>query len=156
MADLVAELLTIARTLDAQRIEFAVCGGLAVAIHGHVRATRDIDLLLLSASRAPALEALKSVGFGIPAEPMVFGAGTTGERHVQRVSKATGPELVTVDLIFVEPAFVEVWATRQRFAREGTELTVVSARGLIAMKRLAGRKQDLADIEALERGPGDE
>jgi hypothetical protein len=156
MADLVAELLTIARTLDAQRIEFAVCGGLAVAIHGHVRATRDIDLLLPNAARAPALDALKTIGFGLPAAPMVFGAGTIGERHVQRVSKAAGRELVTVDLILVEPAFVEVWASRQRFARDATQLTVVSADGLIAMKRLAGRKQDLADIEALERGADDE
>jgi hypothetical protein len=35
-------------------------------------------------------------------------------------------------------------------------IQVVSREGLIAMKQLAGRTQDLADIEALERGTNDE
>lgn len=155
MADLVRELEGIARALEASGVEFAVCGGLAVAMHGHVRATRDIDLLLRTADRDRALAALRSVEFALPAAPMTFGAGTSAERHVQRVSKAIGTQLVTVDLIFVEPAFVQVWSSRQTFTRGDTKLTVVSIEGLVAMKRLAGRAQDLADIEALERLVGD-
>ncbi len=56
---------------------------------------------------------------------------------------------MTVDLIFVEPAFRAVWDSRQTFTCGEVRLTVVSAEGLVAMKRLAGRAQDLADIEAL-------
>ena len=150
MADLVAELEGIARLFDREGVEFALCGGLAVAVHGHVRATKDIDLLLPTAARDAAITALSRLGFGLRAQPMTFGAGTPAERHIQRVSKAIGAELVTVDLILVEPAFGQVWSGRQRFERAGTRLTVVSVAGLVAMKRLAGRNQDLADIEALE------
>ena len=50
-ADLVAELQSIARAFDRDGVEFALCGGLAVAVHGHVRATKDIDLLVPTAGR---------------------------------------------------------------------------------------------------------
>ncbi len=155
MADLVAELRQIAARLTDAGIDFALCGGLAVVVHGHVRATKDIALLMPAASRDAALAQLRSLAFDLLAAPMTFGAGTPAERHVQRVSKAGGTELVTVDLIFVEPAFGDVWAKRQHFERDGTVLGVVSRDGLIAMKRLAGRSQDLADIDALEHGASD-
>lgn len=60
--------------------------------------------------------------------------------------------LVTVDRILVEPALASVWAGREEYERDGIRRSVVSREGLHAMKRLAGRPQDLADIEALERG----
>lgn len=40
------ELLLITNTLSAARIDYALCGGVAVAVHGYPRATRDIDLLI--------------------------------------------------------------------------------------------------------------
>lgn len=152
MADLVAELEAIAAALSDRGIEYAVCGGLAVAMHGHVRATRDIDLLVPNASADATLDALASIGFDVRALPMTFGAGTSAERRVQRVSKTGTNELITVDLILVEPSFPAVWSGRMTFARGDVRLPVVSRSGLIAMKRLAGRPQDLADIEALEAG----
>lgn len=80
MADLVAELERIAAALAAAEIDYAVCGGLAVAMHGHVRATRDIDLLMPSEAAPRALVALAAIGFDLPALPMTFGAGTNAER----------------------------------------------------------------------------
>jgi hypothetical protein len=53
MVDLVAELHVVADALVAAGVEFALCGGLAVAVHGHVRATRDIDLLVPTPSATP-------------------------------------------------------------------------------------------------------
>jgi len=150
MTDLVAELEAAAAALDARGVEFAVCGGLAVAMHGHVRATRDIDLLVLGASADAALEALAGIGFDLRALPMTFGAGTPAERRVQPDSKAGAPTLITIDLLFVEPAFRDVWASRMTFVRGSSRLQVVSREGLLAMKRLAGRPQDVADIAALE------
>lgn len=155
MADLVAELQHVARALASASVELALCGGMALAVHGHVRATRGIDIMVRTAERGRALAALKEAGFDLPAQPMTFGAGTPIERHVQRVSKSLGKELLTVDLIVVEPAFAEVWAGRLRFDRDGVVIPVVSRSGLIAMKRAAGRPQDLADIAALEAGSDD-
>ena len=44
--DLVAELRAVARTLEEAGVPYAVCGGLAVTLHGATRATKDIDLLV--------------------------------------------------------------------------------------------------------------
>ena len=40
------ELLELVEVFNTAGIKFAVCGGLALVVHGFVRATQDIDLLL--------------------------------------------------------------------------------------------------------------
>ena len=44
----------------------------------------------------------------------------------------------------------EVWQDREAYEVEGFQVSVVSREGLIKMKRIAGRRQDLSDIESLE------
>ena len=44
--DLIAELEQLVDALHADAAEYALCGGLALAVHGHPRATKDIDLLV--------------------------------------------------------------------------------------------------------------
>jgi hypothetical protein len=44
------------------------------------------------------------------------------------------------------------WNDREVFELDSQRICAVSKRGLITMKKLAGRMQDLADIEALEGG----
>jgi hypothetical protein len=44
----------------------------------------------------------------------------------------------------------DVWETREEIDFLGEKLSVVSRDGLIKMKRLAGRPQDVADIEGLQ------
>lgn len=46
MATLLGELSNIISALNENEIEYAVCGGLSMAIHGLVRATVDIDILI--------------------------------------------------------------------------------------------------------------
>ena len=43
---LLKELSALVSALDENEIEYAVCGGLAMAVHGFARATLDIDLLI--------------------------------------------------------------------------------------------------------------
>lgn len=50
----------------------------------------------------------------------------------------------------MDPIYSAVWERRECVEWEGTSLWVVSRDGLVQMKRLAGRLQDLADIEKLE------
>ena len=49
----------------------------------------------------------------------------------------------------------DVWDDREAYDVEGVPIEVVSRDGLLRMKRIAGRRQDLSDIEHLELG-GDE
>lgn len=52
--------------LQAADVPFAICGGLAVAIHGFVRATKDIDLLIPASAIDAAKNAVKPLGFSLP------------------------------------------------------------------------------------------
>ena len=58
--------------------------------------------------------------------------------------------MLSLDLLLVTPQVQDVWQTREKIDFLGNQLSVVSREGLIKMKRLAGRPQDLADIERLE------
>ena len=62
--DLIAELEQLVDALHADAAEYALCGGLALAVHGHPRATKDIDLLV----RAEAVPHLLALGITSPTE----------------------------------------------------------------------------------------
>ncbi|MBW2462158.1 MAG: hypothetical protein JRH11_10980, partial [Deltaproteobacteria bacterium] len=44
--NLIDELHAVAAALHDAEIDYAVCGGIAVTIHGAVRTTKDIDILI--------------------------------------------------------------------------------------------------------------
>jgi hypothetical protein len=147
--DIVAELGAALDALQRESVPHALRGGFAVAVYGVPRATKDIDFLVPEADLGRAESALKSIGFSLRAGPIPFGTGTPQERKVHRVTKVSQGEHLTVDLLGVTPVFARVWDTRVEVAWEGRKLTVVSREGLVSMKKLAGRPQDLADIAAL-------
>lgn len=148
--NLVDELHAIAGALRAAGITYAVCGGIAVTIHGATRTTKDIDVLVAAADVPRALEAVRPLGYLFAALPMTFDAGTERERHVQRVSKLEGQQHLVLDLLIAEAAFEGLLARRIEIDLPEGPLAVVPRDVLLQMKRLAGRPQDRADIEKLE------
>ena len=149
MLDFGTELESLLSALVGAKGDFAVCGGVAVAIHGVPRFTKDIDLLVPSAATEAVLEVARTCGFTLPAGPMDFDAGTARERHIRRISKIGTGQILTLDLIAVEPSFAEVWRSRQQVEWKGHLILVVSREGLGTMKRLSGRPQDRWDLVAL-------
>ncbi|MBM4396141.1 MAG: nucleotidyltransferase [Deltaproteobacteria bacterium] len=148
--DLIDELLGVVRCLGSAGVGYAVCGGLAVTIHGAVRTTRDIDVLVAPEDADRAVESLAQAGFVHAALPMVFGAGTPAEREIRRVSKIVEGQVRTVDLLLATGALRPMLDGRTAVSWADVALQVVSLEDLMAMKRLAGRHQDLADVERLE------
>ena len=148
MFDLYDELRLLIRALTAAHVEFALCGGLAVAVHGKVRATIDIDLLVPTDHLQAAIAACRERGFTIEALPMVFAGGRISILRLTRPDESG--ETLSVDLLIVGEALEHAWMTRQRISWEGFELAVVSREGLIEMKRLRGSGQDIEDIAWLE------
>ena len=150
--DLIAELEALVDAMSAEGVPYALCGGLAVGIHGHPRATMDIDLLVRSEDVTRAIEVAKRLGFDVPARKMVFGLRTGATLEMQRVSKLDPQtaDLLPLDLIVVGPELESVWNDRVAFQVGGRQMVIVSRGGLVTMKRLAARPQDLADIAALE------
>lgn len=147
--DLLAELERIVDAMGREQIDFALCGGLAVNIYGHVRATRDLDFLVRREAVDRLRDTAAGLGFELRSGRISFGAGTKNEREVWRLSKPDGPSLVSLDLLVVTPVFEPVWESRQSVEWRGRRLGIVSLGGLALMKRLASRKQGLADLEAL-------
>jgi hypothetical protein len=147
--DLLEEFRALVTALDAAGVEFAVCGGLAVAIHAHPRATLDVDLLLPAEQVDRARGVARGLGYVLEAGRLVIRKDVIEVVRLSKPDSETG-DLLPLDLLVVTPALEEAWATRARVAWQHGTLPVVSRAGLIAMKRLRGSGQDLDDIRALE------
>jgi hypothetical protein len=72
-----------------------------------------------------------------------------------RVSRAEGHHLMTLDLRLVAPVFEPVWNDRETVSLGEIAIKVASKKELITMKNVAGRPQDIADIDALRRMDGE-
>ena len=130
--------------LEAERVRYVMVGGMAVALHGHARPTRDLDIVVEhtppEARRATA--ALLSLGF-VPALPLPLEMLT-----VQRFTDAARRE-VDAFARFRLP-FEELWAASERLTTAaGQRVRVCSLEHLIRRKRLDGRPRDVRDVEAL-------
>ena len=147
MSQLIEELRQLVAAFNEHKIDFALCGGLAVAAHGLIRATQDIDFLIREESLGDAYAAAGEVGYDIRGLDISFKERTV---EIRRVSKVIGEDVISLDLLIVTPHVEDVWETREKIEFMGENLAVVSRNGLIKMKRQAGRPQDLADIERLE------
>jgi hypothetical protein len=147
--DLYTELIALIDALAQERIENAVCGGIAVALHGYVRFTKDIDLLILPADLPRTLSVAEKRGFTVAAEPMTFSAGTPKETIIHRVTKIDGAEFLSLDLVLVTAILEDVWKEREVYSWQDRVIQAVSANGLARMKRLANRDQDQLDLKKL-------
>ena len=145
MLDLEEELGALIDALHAANVEYALCGGLALAVHGAPRATIDIDLLVSPNEVDRAREVAASRGFIIKALPMNF-----ANIRIDRITKIhPDGDTLMLDLLVYSPELDGVWQTRERRRWNGRDLSVVSSDGLITLKMLRQSAQDLADIEAL-------
>ena len=152
--NLVDELHAIAARLLQAGVRHALCGGVAVTIHGATRSTKDIDVLVAPGDLARALAAVRPLGYAFAALPRVFEEGTERERHVQRVSKIEAGEHLVLDFILAEASLSGFLDDPVQITLPEGTLVVVARDALLRMKRLAGRAQDLADLERLESGDG--
>lgn len=148
MSRLLDELSQLISALNENQLEYAICGGLALAIHGFVRATLDIDILIQPDSLKKAYKVGVERGFDIRKLDISFKKSAVEIRRVSKID-AQG-EVLSLDLLLVTPQIGDVWESRETINFLGNKLFVVSREGLVKMKKLAGRPQDMADILRLE------
>jgi hypothetical protein len=147
MTSLIPELKELSESFADAGIDFALCGGLAMAAHGFVRATLDIDFLIREESLDEAFRVAGEKGFNIRGLDISFKERAV---EIRRISKIIGEDVLSLDLLLVTPTVEDVWQSRIQLDFFGHKLSVISREGLIKMKTLAGRPQDLADIHKLE------
>jgi hypothetical protein len=154
VANLYAEFQAVVRALREAGVPFALCGGLAMAVHGHPRATLDIDLLVPAERVADLVRALRPLGFARrEAQPTRLAGGAVVMHRLGKIAPGD-PDVLVLDVIEVGAgATAEAWAAREATRWERDALEVVSRQGLIRLKRLRDSLQDRADIAALEGAP---
>ena len=125
-----------------------------MSAHGAPRSTKDIDIIVAAEDLPLALDAVRPLGYAFLALPMTFDAGTERERNVQRVSKLQGSDHMLLDLLVANASLAGALDDRLEVQLPEGPLAIVSRATLIRMKQLAGRAQDLLDLEQLERSDG--
>jgi len=149
--------------LNRADVQYLIVGGLAVNAHGYARLTQDIDLVMWLEPRniVRGLRALRDIGYQmpIPVTPEQF--ADASKREVWRKEKnmtvlrlwSDLHRRTPVDVFVYEPfRFAEEYAAAnwQEIAAD-LKAPIVRWKALMAMKRVAGRPQDLADVAELEQ-----
>lgn len=155
-----SELLRVFSALEQARVRYLVVGGVAVVLHGHLRVTADLDVVveLEPANARAAVRALAELGYRprapVPLEQ--FADETTREAWIAdkgltvfSLWSPTSPG-TEVDLFVREPFdFDTTYARAVMVELEGIHVPVIGIADLIALKRAAGRSKDLEDADAL-------
>jgi hypothetical protein len=147
--------------LAEQRINYAVTGGIALVLHGVVRFTADLDLIVdLSEDNLKLfVNVMGELGYR-PKQPVPpddlcnpeIRMQWADEKHMV-VFSFYHPEkpLNLVDVFITEPLpFSVIEKELVWFEAGNVRIPVVSKAHLKQLKQIAGRPQDISDIEILE------
>jgi hypothetical protein len=132
-----------------ENIEYALCGGLAMAVYAFPRATLDIDILIAPQTLEKAKSIAKRLGFTFDAGLMRFSGGAVQIYRLTKVGSESNDTLA-LDMLLLTPEIKEIWETKQTLTWDQGDLPVVSPKGLINLKSLRLSGQDQDDIRHLE------
>lgn len=137
--------------LLAEGARFVMVGGFAVVANQHIRATKDVDFLIPddAGNDERCLRAIgrldgRLIREGNPPEP-----DDMARDHVRVVTTAGIIDLIREGIAPID--FTSVADAAHRVSTELGDVLIAGLASVVAMKRLAGRPQDLADLDALER-----
>lgn len=149
------------RRLEEEQVRYVVAGGVAMVLHGVIRFTADLDLIveLSEENLVRFLSCMKGLGFR-PKLPVQAEAILDAQKREQwlheknmRAFTFLHPRrpLSEIDILMEELIpFPELEAQAAIMHSSGVVIPVVSRKHLKLLKRMSGRDQDIADIEALE------
>ncbi len=142
------DLLEFVELLNANRVEYLVVGGFAVAWHGYPRFTADIDFLIRPQrdNAESVIKTLSEFGFasiGIVAEDL--------SRSDQIVQLGVKPNRIDIITSIAGVPFEDAWASRVDGSIEGRSVQFIGRDALIRNKEATGRPQDISDAHALRQ-----
>ncbi len=135
------------QSLNDNQVHYLVVGGYAVALHGHPRYTKDIDIWIEMSpdNAASVVKALKQFGFGslglqaadflVPDQIVQFG---------------NPPSRIEIFNTLPGVDFATCYPLRVQTEIDGVVVNFIDLDSLKRNKRAVGRLQDLADLENLE------
>ena len=148
--------------LQTAEVRYVIAGGFAVNLHGFLRFTKDLDLLidLEPANAKLAMQVLGDCGLEarVPVPLADFADADKrldwAEHRNMLVFQVWHPDdpFCTVDVFIRNPIdFETLWARAVTANLGSTECRIAGIEDLITMKTIAGRPQDLRDIQELRR-----
>ena len=135
------------QSLNANQVRYLVVGGYAVAVHGHPRYTKDIDIWI-DMSLANAVNVVKALD--------QFGFGSLGLQAAdflepdQIVQFGNPPSRIEIFNSLPGVNFATCYPLRVQVEVDGIQVDFIDLDNLKKNKRAVGRLQDLADLENLE------
>ena len=144
------------KTLNQHRVQYTLVGGYAVALHGAVRGTVDIDFVVALNQRSyrQTEKALSSIGLKSILPISADGVFNFREEYIKNRNliawSFNNPDnpLEIVDIIITEDA-KQIKSVIKTF--NGTNIKIAAIDDLIKLKKKSGRRQDIEDIKALEK-----
>ena len=134
------------QSLNDNGVRYLVVGGYAVALHGHPRYTKDIDIWidLSDVNAANMVKAIDQFGFG--------SLGLTAEDFLvpdQIIQLGYAPN--RIDILTTVPGvdFAQCFDSRVRVEIDDITANFIDLDNLKKNKKASGRLQDLADLENL-------
>lgn len=158
---MIGEIEDILDALNQARVRYLVVGGVAVVLHGYLRTTADLDLII-QLDRDNVLRAIRALQDHhyrprAPVSAEDFAEQQAREQWIREKGLAVfslwspAHPTLEIDLFVTEPFdFNAVYARALRIHLEKTEATVIALEDLIAMKKSVARPRDIEDIAALE------
>ncbi len=135
------------QSLNNHEVQYLVVGGYAVAIHGHPRYTKDIDIWLrLDKQNAQkVVAALEEFGFGS------LGLRAEDFLDINQIIQLGYPPN-RIDLLTTLPGvdFEDSYVARVQILIEDVLVDCIDLHNLRKNKQASGRLQDLADLENLQ------
>lgn len=148
------------REFNKARLKYMVVGGVAVNLHGYMRFTGDLDILLLLEEKnlAKIDKIMRNLGYGerLPVSVMSLKDEKQVKEWIEKKNlKAYSffppkDNPMMIDIIIEESLkYKEIEKNKVIKKIDNVSIPVVSIDRLVKMKKKAARPQDLSDIEAL-------
>lgn len=141
-----SRLATVCRLLNEAGVAYVVVGAFALAFHGVVRATSDVDILIEPTidNARRALEALKGLAWGVSRE---LDPSVVASNPITVIGDDPRVDLLTLAW---SVRYADAAPSVERVEIEEVEIPFVDIDTLIRSKQ-TDRFQDKADVENLER-----
>jgi hypothetical protein len=134
------------RFLDAERVEYLLIGGYAVAFHGYPRTTEDLDIWVASnpENARRVVRAIREFGFDLPelSTDMFI-------KPDNIVRMGVPPLRIDLATTISGVEFAQCYQARITEVIDGTPVTLINLDHLKQNKKASGRHRDLDDLEHL-------
>lgn len=149
------------RKLNECQVRYVVAGGVAIVLHGVVRLTADLDIIvdLDQENIDKFARAMGEIGYRPKVPVKVEELGDPSKRKnwidqkgMQVFSFFHPQKQMEIIDVFVKEIipFAELYAERSVIKAGDVQIPIVSIKHLKLLKKIAGRPQDIADIRSLD------